>query len=162
MSTRLSSLILATFALGKPLLTCRPGPHAPTCSLGHRAVLKLGCPCPPRTWQCCPLQRPSQHRECMLCHVVGHWILLPWWDSQEIFFALTDELIIQNVHNKFNMGISSQPVQSAKDSWVVSLCLCSPGVVLNALLSLNQNRGLWLTFCCHERGPDTISSGLQT
>lgn len=134
--------------------TCSP--HAP----GSQGSLKLGwhrC----RAWLCWPLQRSVQHRECVLCPVVGHWIPLPCWDSKK-YSALTDGLIIQNVHNRFSMGISSQPVKSAKDSEVLCPCLCSPGVVLNALLSLNQNRGLWHSFCCHEGCPDTLSSGLQT
>lgn len=108
---------------------------------------------------------PSKARSARRVHIVSccwHWILLPWWDSQEILFALTDELIIQNVHNRFSMGVSRQPVQSARDSEVLRPCLCSLGVVLNALLSLNQNRGLWPIFCCHEGGPHTLSSDLQT
>lgn len=116
MPTRLSSLILATFAPGVPLLTCMQAwatcsSHVPGSqgSLNSRVSLPLNMTVLP----------PSKAKSAQRMHVV--WCCWPSNPTtlvghQEIFFALTGELINQNVHSKFNMGISSQPTQSAKDS----------------------------------------------
>lgn len=147
-----SGLIPATFAPAESFLTCRPGPCAPHMLLGDRAVLHSG-DFAPEHGHAGPFegQVSTESLYCVtLLAIESHCFGGILRNT-----ALTNKLIILKVCNRFSMGISSQPVPSARDSEVLCPCLCSPGAVLKCVAGI-RTVASGVFFCCHEGGPDTL------